>query len=181
MRRQRFGGSGSAAAVRGAAVGAVVGSGGHASLVAVQQPQLGGSGSSTRSHGGWVRQRVAVVAVRQPQHGVQNPYGRPERVIKAFRSPVLIKRMNQTHHRGSPRAQNRHFCALLPSKLHIFWLFEHKIEVFVSECAIFPRFWAVLTQNRHFCTLLGYGTPVLGHFEHNFGLFVLEKRGRSHQ
>jgi hypothetical protein len=33
-------------------------------------------------------------------------------------------------------------------------LFEHKIEVFVSECAIFPRFWAVLTQNRHFCALL---------------------------
>ncbi len=56
-------------AVRGAAVGAVVGSGGHASLVAVQQPQLGGSGSSTRSHGGWVRQRLAVVAVRQPQFG----------------------------------------------------------------------------------------------------------------
>ena len=98
--------SGSSAAVRGAAVGAVVGSGGHTSLVAVQQPQLGGSGSSTRSHGGWVRQRVAVVAVRQPQLGVQNPNGRPEQVIKAFRSPVLIKRMNQTHHRGSPRAQN---------------------------------------------------------------------------
>ena len=58
-------------------------------------------------------------------------------------------------------------------------LFEHKIEVFVSECAIFPRFWAVLTQNRHFCTLLGYGTPVLGHFEHNIGLFVLEKRGKE--
>ena len=56
----------------------MVGSGGHASLVAVHQPQLGGSGSSTRSHGGWVRQRfgyskprqrVAAVAVRQPQFG----------------------------------------------------------------------------------------------------------------
>ena len=119
----------------------MVGSGGHASLVAVQQPQLGGSGSSTRSHGGCVRQqRVAVVAVRQPQHGVQNPYGRPEQVIKACRSPVLIKRMNQTHHRGSPRAQNRHFCALLPSQTPIFGLFEHKIEVFVRFCPLNPPF-----------------------------------------
>ena len=90
----------------------MVGSGGHASLVAVQQPQLGGSGSSTRSHGGWVRQRVAVVAVRQPQHGVQNPYGRPERVIKACRSPLLIKRMNQTPPSGKPPSTKSAFlCA----------------------------------------------------------------------
>ena len=76
----------------------------------------------------------SAAAVRQPQHGVQNPYGRPEQVIKACRSPLLIKRMNQTHHRGSPRAQNRGFCALLPSETLIFRPFEHKIEVFV-------RFW----------------------------------------
>ena len=49
----------------------------------------------------------------------------------------------------------------------------------MSEWAIFPRFWAVLTQNRHFCALLGSGTPVLGHFEHNIGFFVLEKRGKE--
>ena len=134
----------------------MVGSGGHASLVAVQQPQLGGSGSSTRSHGGWVRQRVAVVAVRQPQHGVQNPYGRPERVIKAFRSPVLIKRMNQTHHRGSPRAQNRHFCALLPSQTPIFGLFEHKIEVFVRFWASKPSFSGFSsTKSAFLCSIRG--------------------------
>ena len=143
--------NGSSAAVRGAAVGAVVGSGGHTSLVAVQQPQLGGSGSSTRSHGGWVRQRVAVVAVRQPQLGVQNPNGRPEQVIKAFRSPVLIKRMNQTHHRGSPRAQNRHFCAFLAFVTPVFGRFEHEKGFFVSEWAIFPRFLVVLTQKWGFC------------------------------
>ncbi|MDY2649828.1 MAG: hypothetical protein SOV89_01710, partial [Candidatus Egerieousia sp.] len=33
-----------------------------------------------------------------------------------------------------PRAQNRHFCALLPFKTLVFSPFEHKIEVFV-------RFW----------------------------------------
>ena len=49
------------------------------------------------------------------------------------------------------RAQNRHFCALLPFGTLIFGLFEHKIGVFVSKWAIFPRFWVVLTQNRHFC------------------------------
>ena len=70
------------------------------------------------------------------------------------------------------RAQNRHFCALLPSETPIFWLFEHKIGVFVSEWAIFPRFWAVLTQNRHFCALLGSGTPVFWPLEHKIGVFV---------
>ena len=110
----------------------MVGSGGHASLVAVHQPQLGGSGSSTRSHGGWVRQRVAVVAVRQPQLGVQNPNGRPEQVIKAFRSPVLIKRMNQTHHRGSLRAQNRHFCVRMGDFSEIFGRFDIKMGFLCS-------------------------------------------------
>ena len=86
------------------------------------------------------RQRVAAVAVRQPQHGVQNPNGRPEQVIKAFRSPVLIKRMNQTHHRGSPRAQNRHFCAFLAFVTPVFGRFEHENGFFVSEWAIFPLF-----------------------------------------
>ena len=135
----------------------MVGSGGHASLVVVQQPQLGGSGSSTRSHGGCVRQqRVAVVAVRQPQHGVQNPYGRPEQVIKACRSPVLIKRMNQTHHRGSPRAQNRHFCALLAFGTPIFGLFEHKIEVFVRFWASKPSFSGFSsTKSAFLCSIRG--------------------------
>ena len=51
--------------------------------------------------------------------------------------------------------QNRHFCALLAFGTPIFGLFEHKIEVFVSEWAIFPRFWVVLTQNRGFCAREG--------------------------
>ena len=55
----------------------------------------------------------------------------------------------------SPRAQNRHFCALLASGTPVFGRFEHKIEVFVSEWAIFPRFWVVLTQNRGFCAREG--------------------------
>ena len=40
----------------------------------------------------------------------------------------------------SSRAQNRGFCALLPFKTPIFGAFEHKIGVFVSERATFPRF-----------------------------------------
>ena len=55
----------------------------------------------------------------------------------------------------SPRAQNRHFCALFAFGTPIFGTFEHKIEVFVSEWAIFPRFWVVLTQNRGFCAREG--------------------------
>ena len=119
----------------------------------------GGSGSSTRSHGGGVRQRfgyskprqrVAAVAVRQPQHGVQNPYGRPNKVIMACRSPLLIKRMNQTHHRGSPRAQNRHFCALFAFGTLDFRLFKHKIGVFVRFCPPRPPFSGLLSTESAF-------------------------------
>ena len=70
------------------------------------------------------------------------------------------------------RAQNRGFCALLPSGTPIFGLFEHKIGVFVRFwglkppfsglsstksrflCAFAlrnPRFRASRAQNRHFC------------------------------
>ena len=87
----------------------------------------------------------------------------------------------------SSRAQNRHFCALLPSGTPIFWRFEHKIGIFVrflaSEppflgfsstksrflCAFGvwnPRFRAFRAQNRVFCALFGFGTPVFGLFEH---------------
>ena len=38
------------------------------------------------------------------------------------------------------RAQNRHFCAFLPSETLIFGLFEHKIEVFVRFCPPKPQF-----------------------------------------
>ena len=55
----------------------------------------------------------------------------------------------------SSRAQNRGFCALFAFGTPIFGTFEHKIEVFVSEWAIFPKFWVVLTQNRGFCAREG--------------------------
>ena len=55
----------------------------------------------------------------------------------------------------SSRAQNRVFCAFLASETPVFGHFEHKIWVFVSEWAIFPRFWVVLTQNRGFCARKG--------------------------
>ena len=48
------------------------------------------------------------------------------------------------------RAQNRHFCALLPSETPIFGLFEHKIGVFVSERAIFPRFYPLSSTKSGF-------------------------------
>ena len=52
---------------------------------------------------------------------------------------------------SASRAQNRGFCALLGSGTPIFGLFEHKIGIFVSEWAIFPRFLVVLTQKWGFC------------------------------
>ena len=49
------------------------------------------------------------------------------------------------------RAQNRHFCALFGFGTPIFRPFEHKIGIFVSEWAIFPRFLVVLTRKWGFC------------------------------
>ena len=84
------------------------------------------------------------------------------------------------------RAQNRHFCALLPSETPVFGHFEHKIEVFVSERAIFPRFYpltstksaflcaftlrnphfrAFRAQNRGFCVKMGDFSEILGCFD----------------
>ena len=91
------------------------------------------------------------------------------------------------------RAQNRHFCALLPSETPVFGHFEHKIEVFVSERAIFPRFyplsstksrflcaftlqnpyfWGFRAQNRVFCVRKGNFSQVLPPLEHKIGIFV---------
>ena len=50
------------------------------------------------------------------------------------------------------RAQNRGFCALLPFGTPIFWHFEHKNGIFVSETAIFPWFWLFpSTKSRFLC------------------------------
>ena len=53
------------------------------------------------------------------------------------------------------RAQNRGFCALLPSETPVFGRFEHKIEVFVRFCLPTPPvIWPFLAQNRDFYALL---------------------------
>ena len=85
------------------------------------------------------------------------------------------------------RAQNRHFCALLPSEPPVFGHFEHKIEVFVLFCPSRPsfsgvsstksrflcdfclrdrRFQGFRAQKRHFCELFDFGTPIFRLFEH---------------
>ena len=90
------------------------------------------------------------------------------------------------------RAQNRDFCALLPSGAPVFRLFEHKIEVFVRFwglealfsgfsstksrflCAFGvrnPRFQAFRAQNRGFCALLAAGTLVFWRFTPTGGTF----------
>ena len=51
---------------------------------------------------------------------------------------------------GAFRAQNRDFCALLPSETPIFRHFEHKIGIFVSETAIFPWFWPLSSTKSGF-------------------------------
>ena len=50
----------------------------------------------------------------------------------------------------SSRAQNCHFCALLAFGTPFFWVFEHKIGVFVSEWAIFPLFSALQSTKSAF-------------------------------
>ena len=85
------------------------------------------------------------------------------------------------------------FCALLRSGTPVFWLFKHKIGVFVlfwpSEppfsgisstksgflCAFSlraPHFRAFRAQNQGFCALLAFGTPVYRLFKHKIGVFV---------
>ena len=102
-------------------------------------------------------------------------------------------RLRNPHFRAF-RAQNRGFCAFLPSGTHVFWHFEHKIGVFVRFCPpepLFfgisstksaflcafafrnPRFRAFRAQNRGFCALLPFETPVFGLFEHKIEVFVL--------
>ena len=62
------------------------------------------------------------------------------------------------------RAQNRGFCACLVFGTLIFGCFEHKIEVFVSEWAIFPGFWAFRAQNRGFCARRGCNASCIWRF-----------------
>ena len=82
----------------------------------------------------------------------------------------------------SSRAQNRGFCALLPFKTPIFGAFDHKIGVFVSERATFPRFCplsstksaflcAFALRDRHFRASRAQNRGI--------GVFVLGKSHRS--
>ena len=48
------------------------------------------------------------------------------------------------------RAQNRHFCALFAFGTPVLGHFEHKIEIFVSETAIFPWFWPLSSTKSGF-------------------------------
>ena len=87
-------------------------------------------------------------------------------------------------------------CAFLASGTLVFWLFEHKIGIFVRFCppeppfsgisstklgflCFFglrnPRFRAFRAQNQGFCALLAFGTPVFRLFEHKISIFVLEE------
>ena len=91
------------------------------------------------------------------------------------------------------RAQNRGFCAFLPSETIVFRLPELKIGVFVrfyppeplfsgisstksrflcAFCLWNPHFRAFRAQNRDFCALLPSETLVFGHFEHKIEVFV---------
>ena len=93
----------------------------------------------------------------------------------------------------SSRAQNRGFCALLPSGTPIFGSFEHKIGVFVLFlppkpsfsgisstksrflCAFTlqnPYFWGFRAQNRGFCVRKGNFSLVFRSFEYKIGIFV---------
>ena len=60
--------------------------------------------------------------------------------------------------------QKRHFCALFAFGTPVFGRFEHKIEVFVSEWAIFPGFWAFRAQNRAFCARRGCNASCICRF-----------------
>ena len=55
-------------------------------------------------------------------------------LLPSTKSRILCAFALRNPHFQGFRAQNRYFCALLPSKTLIFGHFEHKIEVFVLFC-----------------------------------------------
>ena len=58
------------------------------------------------------------------------------------------------------RAQNRGFCAFLAFGTPIFWHFEHKNAIFVSETAIFPWFWLLpSTKSAFLCAFVSKFLP----------------------
>ena len=71
--------------------------------------------------------------------------------FSSTKSPFLCAFVVRNPHFRAFRAQNRDFCALLPSETPIFRHFEHKIGIFVSETAIFPWFWPLSSTKWAFC------------------------------
>ena len=58
------------------------------------------------------------------------------------------------------RAQNRGFCALFAFGTPIFWHFEHKNGMFVSETAIFSWFWLLpSTKSAFLCAFVSKFLP----------------------
>ena len=53
------------------------------------------------------------------------------------------------------RAQNCHFCALLPFETPIFGSFKHKKGIFVSERATFPGFYPIPSTKSGFLCFFG--------------------------
>ena len=64
----------------------------------------------------------------------------------------------------SSRAQNRHFCALLPSGTPVFGHFEHKIEVFVLFWPSEPPFSGISSTKSRFLCAFGLRNPHFRHF-----------------
>ena len=74
----------------------------------------------------------------------------------------------------SPRAQNRGFCALLPSGTPIFGHFEHKIGVFVLFLPSGPPFSGILSTKSALLCFLGIRRPYFLTFRaQNWGFCAL--------
>ena len=87
------------------------------------------------------------------------PSGPPFSGISSTKSGFLCQKRRYFPGFGPFRAQNRGFCALLPSETLVFGHFEHKIGIFVSETAIFPWFCPLpSTKSAFLCAFAGNQT-----------------------
>ena len=76
------------------------------------------------------------------------------------------------------RAQNRGFCALLPSRTPVFSHFEHKIEVFVRFCPPEPPFSGVSSTKTPFLCFFDLRNPCFQTFRaQNWGFCALLPEG----
>ena len=87
------------------------------------------------------------------------PSGPPFSGISSTKSGFLCAFALRNPYFQAFRAQNRGFCALLPSETLVFGHFEHKIGIFVSETAIFPWFCPLpSTKSAFLCAFAGNQT-----------------------